>query len=164
VNGPARRRSDGPDLGGSARATRPRRGTSARRHARELAFRVVYQGGLTGDGYAATWAAVCAEGSLSDDQRELVEDVVKLLESRAAEVDAAIAAACAHWPLERLAATDRSVLRSAVAELMARPGMPARVVLDEAIEIARRYGSDESGGFVNGVLDQVARRLRPGEM
>jgi N utilization substance protein B len=143
---------------------KPRAGTSARRRARELAFRVAYQGGLTGDGYAATWTAVRAEESLSGDQRELVEDVVGLLEARVAEVDAVLTAACAHWPLERLAATDRSVLRTAVAELMARPGTPARVVLDEAIELARRYGSAESGGFVNGVLDQVVRHLRPEEL
>jgi len=50
-----------------------------------------------------------------------------------------------------------------VAELIGRPGTPARVVLDEAIEIARRYGSAESGRFVNGVLDRIARRLRPQE-
>ena len=141
-----------------------RRGTTARRHARELAFRVVYQGALTGDGYAAAWVAVRAGESLSDDQRELGDDIVALLMARADEVDALLAAACAHWPLERLAATDRSVLRAAVAELIARPGTPARVVLDEAIELARRYGSAESSGFVNGVLDQVARRLRPGEI
>ena len=148
----------------SDRERKQRGGTTARRRARELTFRVTYQGSLTGDGYAATWAAVGAEEPLSDDQRELVDDVVGMLEARAAEVDAALVAACAHWPLERLAATDRSVLRAAVAELMARPGTPARVVLDEAIELARRYGSAESGGFVNGVLDQVARRLRPGEL
>ena len=141
-----------------------RLGVGARRRARELAFRVAYQSDLTRDGYAATWAAMREEERLSEDQRVLVEDVVGLLEARAAEVDAALAGACAHWPLERLAATDRSVLRAAVAELMARPGTPAPVVLDEAIEIARRYGSEESGAFVNGVLDQVARRLRPGEM
>jgi transcription antitermination protein NusB len=148
----------------SGHERKPRAGTTARRRARELAFRVAYQGALTGDGYAATWTAVGAEASLSGDQRALVDDVVKLLEARGTEVDAALAAACAHWPLERLAATDRSVLRAAVAELMARPGTPARVVLDEAIDLARRYGSAESGGFVNGVLDQVARRLRPEEL
>ena len=105
-----------------------------------------------------------AEAPLSDDQRELVDDVMRLLEARVAEVDAMLAAACAHWPLERLAATDRAVLRVAVAELMARPGTPARVVLDEAIDLARRYGSAGSGGFVNGVLDQLVRRLRPEEL
>jgi N utilization substance protein B len=148
----------------SERERKQRGGKTARRQARELAFKVAYQGALTGDGYAATWTAVGVEAALSDDQRELVEDVVKLLETRVADVDAVVVAACAHWPLERLAATDRAVLRVAVAELMARPGTPARVVLDEAIDLARRYGSAESGGFVNGVLDQVVRRLRPEEL
>ena len=148
----------------SERARKQRGGTTARRQARELAFKVAYQGALTGDGYAPTWTAVGAEAPLSDDQRELVDDVMRLLEARVAEVDAMLAAACAHWPLERLAATDRAVLRVAVAELMARPGTPARVVLDEAIDLARRYGSAGSGGFVNGVLDQLVRRLRPEEL
>ena len=152
----------------AARAVPPgaaaRRGRTARRVARELAFRVVYQGELTGDGLAATWAAVGEGGSWSADQRELVDDVVGLLGTRGAEVDALLREACAHWPLERLAATDRAVLRGAAAELLARPGTPARVVLDEAVDIARRFGSEESGGFVNGVLDRVARRLRPGEL
>jgi N utilization substance protein B len=148
----------------SRRTPGERAGASARRRARELAFRVAYQSDLTRDGYAASWTAVSEGERLSEDQRQLVDDLVRLLEARAAEVDATLAGACAHWPLERLAATDRSVLRAAVAELMSRPGTPARVVLDEAIEIARRYGSEESGRFVNGVLDQVARRLRPEEM
>ena len=91
--------------------------------ARELAFRVVYQEGVTGDGFRATWAAVGEGGSWSDDQRALVADVVGLLETRAAEVDAVLREACTHWPLERLAATDRAVLRIAVAELMARAGL-----------------------------------------
>ena len=142
----------------------PRRGSTARRVARELAFRVAYQEGLTGDGFLATWNAVAEGGSWSADQRALVGEVVAVLETRLAEVGASLREACAHWPLERLAATDRAVLRAAAAELLARPGTPARVVLDEAVEIARRYGSAESGGFVNGVLDQVARRLRPGEL
>jgi N utilization substance protein B len=51
-----------------------------------------------------------------------------------------------------------------VAELIGRPGTPVRVILNEAIEIAKRYGSEESGRFVNGVLDRVARALRPQEL
>lgn len=137
---------------------------TARRRARELAFRIAYQADLTGDGMAATWTALQEERALSEDQRELVRDLVRLLEERRGEVDAALQAAAERWPLARLAATDRAALRVAVAELMARPGTPARVVLDEAVEIARRYGSEESGGFVNGVLDAVARRLRADEL
>jgi N utilization substance protein B len=134
-----------------------------RRHAREVAFRVVFQADVARDSYAAAWSARRDEELLSDDQRQLVEDVIALLEREGREVDARLQGAAEHWPLERLSATDRSVLRAAVAELLGRPGTPARVVLDEAIEIAKRYGSEESGRFVNGVLDRVARELRPGE-
>jgi len=88
---------------------------------------------------------------------------MRTLERRGVEVDAEIQGAAEHWPMARLAATDRSVLRAAVAELLGRPGTPARVVIDEAVEIAKRYGSDESGGFVNGVLDRIARTLRQAE-
>lgn len=136
---------------------------SARRRAREAAFRVAYQADIASDSYSEAWRSRRDEERLSEDQSELVGDLVKVLDSRASEVDAALVAAAAHWPLERMAATDRSVLRTAVAELMGRAGTPARVVIDEAVDIARRYGSDASPAFVNGVLDHVARALRPEE-
>ncbi len=136
---------------------------SARRRAREIAFRVAYQADRTGDGYARAWEGLRAGERLSADQEALVAEVVGQLEAHAAEVDRVLESAAEHWPLTRLAATDRSVLRAAIAELMGRGGTPARVVLDEAIEIAKRYGSEESGRFVNGVLDRVARQLRPEE-
>jgi len=139
--------------------------TGARRHAREVAFRVAYQADIAGDSYARAWELRReSEEKLSADQLELIDDVVSLLESGASRVDEALAEALdERWSVARLAATDRAVLRVAVAELLARPGSPARVVLDEAIEIARTFGSDDSGGFVNGVLDRAARRLRPAE-
>lgn len=136
---------------------------SARRRAREAAFRVIYQADLAGDGYAETWGTRRDTERLSEDQSELVREVVGVLDRQASDVDATITRIAAHWPLDRMAATDRSVLRLAVAELMGRAGTPARVVIDEAVEIARRYGSDGSPGFVNGILDQVARAMRPGE-
>ena len=139
--------------------------TGARRHAREVAFRVAYQADIAGDTYARAWELRReSEEKLSADQLELIDDVVALLESGAAREDESLAEALdERWTVARLAATDRAVLRVAVAELLARPGSPARVVLDEAIEIARTFGSDDSGGFVNGVLDRAARRLRPAE-
>lgn len=136
---------------------------SARRRARELAFRVAYQSEIAGDGYDQTWKARRDEERLTADQVELIDDVVQVLAQRGAEVDALLTGAAEHWPLGRLSATDRAVLRAAVAELLGRAGSPARVVLDEAIDIAKRYGSDESGRFVNGVLDRIARDLRPAE-
>lgn len=139
--------------------------TGARRHAREVAFRVAYQADVAGDAYRFAWSLVREqEERLSADQLELVEDVVGALDARVAEIDGELQSAMdQRWPLTRLAATDRAVLRIALAELLARAGSPARVVLDEAIEIARTYGSEESGRFVNGVLDRAARKLRPAE-
>ena len=136
----------------------------ARRRARELVFRIVYQGDLMGEPYAVPPHAAGEAEPLSEDQRALVDDVLSVLQRRGREVDEALAQAAENWELGRLAATDRSVLRAAAAELLGRPGTPVRVVLDEAIEIAKRYGSEESGRFVNGVLDRVARALRPGEL
>ncbi|MFM8558667.1 MAG: transcription antitermination factor NusB [bacterium] len=139
--------------------------STGRRLAREAAFRVAYQADLSGDSYPVSWERRRPEEEgLAPDQLELVADVVSLLESRGPEVDDALQSALdAKWSLPRLAATDRAVLRISVAELLARPGSPARVVLDESIEIARTFGSDESGRCENGVLDRVARTLRPDE-
>ncbi len=137
---------------------------SARRRARVLAFRVAYQCDVTGDAPLEVWRVLREEERLSQDQDELAADVVRDLALLGGEVDTALRGALDTWPLERLAATDRAVLRVAAAELRTRAGSPARVVIDEAIEIAREFGSDESGRFVNGVLDRVARTLRPGEL
>lgn len=137
---------------------------SARRRAREVAFRLAYQADVMAEGFETDWRARCAEERLGPDQSELVADVLGVLGRRDVEVDELLQSAARNWELDRLAATDRSVLRIATAELIGRPGTPARVILDEAIEIARRFGTEESARFVNGVLDQVARSLRPGEV
>ncbi len=134
-----------------------------RRRAREVAFRIAFQADVNGDTFADTWAARRAEEHLGAGPSELVADVVRALTGRGEEIDERLREAAEHWPLERLSGTDRAVLRAAVAELLSRQGTPARVVIDEAIEIARAFGSEESGRFVNGVLDRIARSIRPAE-
>ena len=124
---------------------------------------MAFQADLIGEAFADTWAARQAEERLADEQAELVQDVVRALTGQGVEIDAMLRKAAVHWPLERLSGTDRAVLRAAVAELLSRAGTPARVVIDEAIEIAKAYGAEESGRFVNGVLDSIARQLRPAE-
>ena len=135
-----------------------------RRKAREALFQAAYQADLMGESYAAAWAHARERAGLDLDQGQLVEDVIGTLERRSTEVDGALSAAAERWEIGRLAATDRAVLRVAVGELLGRPGTPARVILNEAIEIARRFGSEDSGRFVNGVLDRVAHSLRSGEL
>lgn len=77
-----------------------------------------------------------------------------------AALDERIGAAATNWRVERMASLDRQVLRLATYELVAHPETPPRVVLDEAIELSRRYSGDEASRFVNGVLDGVLRALR----
>lgn len=135
-----------------------------RRRGRELLFRLLYQAEMTHDSIAHSWLAVKDDERLPEEALEYVEALVSTIEESLPGVDRRIADAAEHWKFERLAATDRSVLRLATAELMYMPGTPARVVLDEAVEIAKKYGREESGRFVNGVLDRIARESRPGEL
>jgi transcription antitermination protein NusB len=86
--------------------------------------------------------------------------VVTAVGSRSAEIDGMIDAAAIGWDLERMAVVDRNVLRLAVAELLECPDVPTAVILNEAVELAVAYSTDDSGRFVNGVLATLATRVR----
>jgi N utilization substance protein B len=137
---------------------------ATRRRARELLLRALYQAEVCGDPLAEVWPAVLAEERLPSETEAYAGEVCGALAGRLAEVDAALRRHLEHWALERLGAIDRGVLRVATAELLAMRGTPARVILDQAVLVARRFGGDDSGPFVNGILDRVARELRPGEL
>jgi N utilization substance protein B len=77
----------------------------------------------------------------------------------AAEIDSLIAANAAHWSLTRIAPVERNILRLAAYELLYRHDIPEKVAINEAIELAKLYGSQESGAFVNGILDQIRLQL-----
>lgn len=137
----------------------------ARRRAREAALQILYQcdvGGLTID-----QAAQLADGidpadrpALDEAARHFARTLATRASDDTAAIDARIGAAARNWRVERLAVLDRLVLRLAVAELLAHPATPPRVVLNEAIELARAFSGDEAAKFVNGVLDAVFRQLR----
>jgi N utilization substance protein B len=86
--------------------------------------------------------------------------LVRAVEGRGAEIDALIGAAAIGWEIDRMAVVDRTVLRLAVAELLDCPDVPTPVILNEAVELASAYSTDDSGRFVNGVLATVAARVR----
>lgn len=135
-----------------------------RRRARELLFRALYQSEICGDPLRQVWAETGGARQLPPDARRYADGLAASVGAKLPEVDAALRPELENWRLERLGATDRGVLRLAAGELLYEPGTPARVILDEAVEIAARYGGESSGRFVNGVLDRLARRLRPGEL
>ncbi len=84
-----------------------------------------------------------------------LEKLVEGVEVHQQELDTLIRQHSEHWRLERMAAVDRNLLRLALYELLHQPEVPAKVVINEAVELAKRYGSEESGSFVNGILDRV---------
>jgi N utilization substance protein B len=90
-------------------------------------------------------------------------ELVRGVQARRAEIDPLISAYSIDWALTRMPVVDRTVLRMAVWELLARRDVPIGVVISEAVELAKRYSTEESGRFVNGVLASVAAEVRPAE-
>ncbi len=91
--------------------------------------------------------------------RDLAEALVRGVAAHRREVDDRIEAISTHWRLDRMARVDRNILRLAVHELLHRPDVPVKVVINEAIELGKKYGSESSGAFVNGILDRIAADL-----
>jgi N utilization substance protein B len=129
-----------------------------RRKSRELAMQMLFQadiGRQNPDEVRKTfWQA---REELDPDTRGFAEDLFRVATQRQAEIDAAIELHSKNWRLARMPAVDRNLLRMAIAELLGFPGTPAPIVIDEALEIARRYSAPESVDFLNGVLDAIAR-------
>ena len=97
----------------------------------------------------------------SDDARGFAEDLFRVATERQAEIDELIRGHSEHWRLERMPAVDRNLLRMSVAEMLGFRGTPFPIVINEALEIARRFSATESINFLNGVLDSIARALLP---
>ena len=87
-----------------------------------------------------------------------LEKLVEGVTAHQEELDALIRQYSERWRLERMAAVDRNILRLALYELLYEPEIPAKVVINEAVELAKRYASEESGAFINGILDQVRKK------
>jgi N utilization substance protein B len=132
-----------------------------RHEARELAFRATYQSDVTGETPERCLEEILEEAEAPPQAAGFARDLVRLLAGHREDVDASISRVSRNWPIGRMAATDRSVLRLATAELYYLPDTPVRVALDEAIEIAKKYGMESSGAFVNGILDRLAHEARP---
>jgi N utilization substance protein B len=91
--------------------------------------------------------------------RGFAEDLYRVATTRQVEIDGLIEAHAQNWRLERMAVVDRNVLRAAVAEMLGYPSTPAAIIINESLEIARRYAAPESVQFLNGVLDAIARAV-----
>jgi transcription antitermination protein NusB len=136
---------------------------AARHRAREAALQMLYQSEVGRAGPQETiitfWPAKDPAGDMDDDLRAFANTLVKETLARQAEIDALLAAHARNWRVERMAVIDRMVLRLAVCELMTQPDTPPKVVINEALELARTFSGDEAVPFVNGVLDAVRKEV-----
>ncbi|MFZ5862612.1 MAG: transcription antitermination factor NusB [Nitrospirota bacterium] len=134
-----------------------------RRKGREYALQVLFGTDLTSAApddvarRAREMAEFWAERRATPEVQAFAESLVRGVDEHRATIDALVTRHATHWSMDRMATVDRNVLRLAVYELLYARDVPERVVLNEAIEIAKKYGTDESGAFVNGILDHIAK-------
>jgi len=134
-----------------------------RTKARECALQMLYQCDMTGDPIARVVDAFWQVRTTTDETRAMAERLARGATKERPAIDEAITAASRNWRFERIAAVDKNILRLATFELMRDLQTPSSVILDEAVELAKRFGEKDSPPFVNGVLDAVNRTLRPFE-
>ncbi len=96
---------------------------------------------------------------VDQETRGFAEDLYRVAVARQPEIDALIESHAQNWRLERMAVVDRNLLRAAVAEMLGYPNTPGPIIINESLEIARRYAAPESVQFLNGVLDAIARTV-----
>ncbi len=134
-----------------------------RRKARELALQFLYQLDLRGE----TDPASCGDEFWSrhpvdPEVRAFSETLVRGTMLHREKIDELIVQYAEHWDLERMAVVDRNILRAGIFELLWTTDVPPKVAINEAIEVAKKFGTQDSSRFINGILDRIHKELRPG--
>ncbi len=137
-------------------------GGGTRRQARELVLQFLYQYDLSGviknpnadieEGRALFWTT---QDNVAEPARAFADELITGVTAHVAMIDEKIARYTEHWELSRIAAVDRNILRLAMYEMLFRDDIPPVVSINEAVEIAKRFSTRESGAFVNGILDRL---------
>ncbi|HWK30563.1 MAG TPA: transcription antitermination factor NusB [Terriglobales bacterium] len=133
-----------------------------RRKSRELVLQMLFQSDMGKQTRDQVRASFWKERTdVEEDVRGFADDLfgVATEEASAEKIDKLIEESAANWRLDRMAAVDRNLLRAAVAEMIGYPQTPKPIIINEAIEIARKYSNPESVNFINGVLDSVGKSL-----
>jgi transcription antitermination protein NusB len=129
-----------------------------RRKARELTLQMLFQSDLGQQAAEQVRKTFWAERQdVEDEVRGFADDLFGFAKQNSEQIDTVIEKHAEHWRVERMSAVDRNILRSGVAELLAYPTTPAAVIINEALEIARKFSAPESVQFINGVLDSAAK-------
>jgi N utilization substance protein B len=135
---------------------------SRRRKAREIALQTLYAEEMSGADWRAAFRDNVERRKPSEEAVEYAERLVERVIEEKPQLDERLKRRLRNWELERVSVIDRTILRIALAELIHCPEVPTNVIMDEAIEIAKKFSSADAGKFVNGVLDALAREVRGG--
>jgi N utilization substance protein B len=131
-----------------------------RRKSRELVLQMLFQAEMGKQDAESVRQTFWKERtSVGADVQGFAEDLFQVANDRGSDIDELIERHAEHWRMDRMSAVDRNILRAAVAELVGFPATPRAVIINEALEIARKFSSPESVQFINGVLDSVGRDL-----
>ena len=128
-----------------------------RRKSRELALQALYQGEMAGQGDILEFDEFCVHFQVDKKSIPYAEKLLAGVQEKGEVINKLISRHAQNWRLERMSVIDRNILRIAVYELYYQDDVPASVAINEAVEIAKRYSTDDSGPFINGILDAMAR-------
>jgi transcription antitermination protein NusB len=130
----------------------------ARRKARELALQMLYQFDLSGNGPDMIIETFEDLQKSKPNTREFATKIFRGTVDHITDIDSMIQAQADNWRISRMAVVDRNIIRMSVYEFLHESGTPKLVVIDEAIEIAKKFGNDKSSQFINGILDGILKR------
>ena len=133
-----------------------------RRFSRELALKLLYQLEFNEAGAKGQIASFGDRLSCQEDVKEFMQELVGKVIDHIEEIDLILKKYSEHWTLDRMTVIDRNILRLGVCELMHSQTIPPKVVINEAVEIAKKYGSEESPDFINGILDKIFKEMNRG--
>lgn len=134
-----------------------------RRKARELALQFLYQLDQRGDGEPEPASEeFWSRHPVAPEVREFAEALVRGTKLHQSKIDGLINQYALNWDLDRIAVVDRNILRAGIFELLWTAETPPKVIINEAIEVAKKFGSQESGRFINGILDRIHKELGRG--
>ena len=132
----------------------------SRRRARIAALKALYEADTSDHEPTGALERIVGEERLAEDPASFAGDLIQGVLAQQDEIDQAIGKAAPAWPVEQLAAVDRNILRLAIMEMLRDNGTPVSAVINEAVELAKRFGSESSARFVNGVLGSIERERR----
>ncbi len=133
-----------------------------RRKSRELALQMLFQSDLAHQNVAQVRKTFWAEraATVDEETRNFSEEIFQTAYDHLSEIDGLVERHAEHWRMDRMSAVDRNIIRAGVAEMLRFPKTPPAVIINESLEVARKFSTPESVQFINGVLDGISRELR----